>query len=65
VVVTVETVECAVCHKTHLQTPPPREDGTFDARDWDWYKDNYKGQYVVICKKAHDEMIAPKGSKKQ
>ena len=67
-VATVDTVECVLCHKTHLETPPEREcrnkDGVMvmghDAHDWTYYRDWYKGEYSVICKKTHDEIIAPK-----
>lgn len=57
----VETVECVICHKTHLETPPPREHNEFDARDWGYYRDNWEGVYSVICKKEHDALVAPKG----
>lgn len=58
---TISTVECVICHKTHLETPPVREDGELDARDWGYYREFYKGVYSVVCKKTHDEMLAPKG----
>lgn len=68
---TVSTVECAVCHVTHLETPPERmtldKDGKnvlgYDSRDWGYYRDFYNGEYTVICKKAHDDLLAPKLSK--
>lgn len=67
----VETVECVLCMKTHLETPPERmcrnKDGVMvlghDAHDWAYYREWYKGVYSVICKKVHDEMLAPKLSK--
>ena len=67
---TVETVECVICHKTHLELPPAR-DGVLnkegatvfgrDARDWTYYREWYQNAYVVVCKKEHDAMLAPKG----
>lgn len=70
-VATVETVECVVCHKTHLTTPPQKmtlnKDGVmvmgYDSRDWGYYRDMYKGVYSVICKETHDAELAPKLSK--
>ena len=70
-VATVSTVECVVCHVTHLETPPKRntlnKDGVmihgYDSKDWTYYRDSYKGVYSVICKKTHDELLAPKLSK--
>jgi hypothetical protein len=58
---TVETVVCVVCGKTHLETPPKREDGEFHHKDWGYYRDNWNGVYSVICKKEHDQLVAPKG----
>ena len=58
--ITVSTVECVICFTTHLETPPPRDTGEYDARDWTYYRDNYKGVYAVVCKKTHDELLAPK-----
>ena len=58
---TVDTVECVICHKTHLETPPAREDGTRHHKDWGYYRDRWKGVYSVICKKTHDDLVAPKG----
>lgn len=58
---TVDTVECVICHKTHLETPPPREDGEYDARDWGYYRDNWNEVYSVICKTTHNDLVAPKG----
>ena len=60
-VTSIDTVECVICHKTHLETPPQRESGDYDARDWGYYRDNWKGQYSVICEKTHDDLVAPKG----
>lgn len=65
---TVSTVECVVCHTTHLETPPAKytlnKDGVmihgYDSKDWTYYRDMYKGVYSVICKKTHDDLIAPK-----
>lgn len=57
----VETVECVICFRTHLETPPPREMNEYDARDWGYFRDNWNGVYSVICKKVHDELVAPKG----
>lgn len=67
----VETVECAVCFKTHLETPPEKmtmnKDGVmvmgYDARDWSYYRDWYQGVYAVVCKKVHDKLLAPELSK--
>lgn len=66
---TISTVECVICHKTHLETPAQKmtqnKDGVlvfgFDARDWGYYRDNWNGVYSVICKKEHDALVAPKG----
>lgn len=57
----ISTVECVICHKTHLETPPVRDDGEYDARDWGYYRDSINGVYSVVCKKEHDAQIAPKG----
>lgn len=54
-------VRCAVCHKMHAETPLPREHNEFDARDWTYYREFHKGEYIVVCKKEHDAMLAPKG----
>lgn len=62
-VATVSTVECVVCHVTHLETPPLRADGELDAHDWTYYREWYKGAYSVVCKKAHDKMLAPELAK--
>jgi hypothetical protein len=35
--------------------------GEYDARDWGYYRDQWNGVYSVICKKSHDELVAPKG----
>lgn len=67
----VSTVECAVCFKTHLETPPqkmtPNMDGVmilgYDAHDWTYYREWYKGEYSVVCKKVHDKLLAPELSK--
>ena len=60
-VTSIDTVECVICHKTHLETPPKRESGDFDARDWGYYRERWNGVYSVICKKTHDDLVAPKG----
>lgn len=68
---TVSTVECVICHVTHLETPPQKitldKDGAnvlgYDSKDWTYYRDLYKGEYAVICKKTHDAELAPKLSK--
>lgn len=54
-------VSCAICHKIHAETPLARELNEFDARDWTYYREFYQGAYVVVCKKEHDDMLAPKG----
>lgn len=59
----VSTVECVICMKTHLETPPPRDTGEYDARDWTYYRDSYKGVYSVVCKQEHDALLAPELSK--
>ena len=60
---TVSTVECVICHTTHLETPRVREDGEYNAKDWTYYRDNYEGTYSVLCKKTHDDLISPKSMK--
>ena len=67
---TVSTVECVICHVTHLETPAERmtldKDGVmvlgYDSKDWAYYRDLYEGVYSVICKKTHDDLLAPKMS---
>lgn len=64
----VKTVECVICHKTHLEVPAEKQtlnkDGVmvlgFNSRNWGYYRDFYKGAYSVICKLAHDRVLAPK-----
>ena len=66
-VATVSTVECVICRKTHLETPPERmvrnKEGVMvfglDAHDWTYYREWYKGEYAVVCKKTHDKVLAP------
>lgn len=66
-VATVSTVECALCHKTHLETPPEREGVDLDGKrvigvwpkDFTYYRELYKGVYSVVCKKTHDDILAP------
>lgn len=45
----------------------PNKDGVmvlgYDSRDWGYYRDLYEGVYSVICKTAHDALLAPKLSK--
>ena len=65
---TVSTVECVICHVTHLETPAQKrtlnKDGVmvlgYDSKDWTYCRDSYKGVYSVLCKKTHDDLIAPK-----
>jgi hypothetical protein len=67
----VSTVECVICHLTHLETPAEKttmdKDGVmvlgYDSKDWTYYRDLYKGVYSVICKKTHDSLFATKTSK--
>lgn len=67
----VSTVECAVCMKTHLETPPEREGVDLDGKrvigvwpkDFTYYRDWYEGAYNVVCKKEHDAVLAPKLAK--
>lgn len=68
-VAVVDTVECVVCFKTHLEVPPEREGLNLDGvmvtgvwpADYSYYRDNYlKEGYSVICRKAHDKLLAPK-----
>jgi hypothetical protein len=67
-VATVDTVECVLCHKTHLETPAERmcrnREGImvmgYDAHDWTYNRELYKGVYSVVCKKTHDDILAPK-----
>lgn len=68
---TVSTVECVVCYKQHLETPPERmcrdRDGNmvmgYDAHDWTYNRELYKDVYSVVCKKVHDKMLAPELSR--
>ncbi len=62
-VATISTVECVVCNRTHLETPRPDDAGQFHAKDWGYYRDWYKGVYSPICKRVHDNLIAPKPAK--
>jgi len=34
-----------------------------DAHDWTYVRELYKGVYSVVCKKTHDDILAPKQSK--
>jgi hypothetical protein len=66
VVATVSTVECVICKKTHIETPPVREDGQHHAKDWGYYRDNFRTfGYAVICKRVHDDIVAPKPMKQE
>ena len=64
----VETVECVICHKTHLETPPEREGVDLDGKrvmgvwpkDFTYYREFHEGVYAVVCKKEHDAVLAPK-----
>lgn len=60
----INTVECVICHVTHLETPRVRENNEYDAKDWTYYRDSYLDLgYSVICKRVHDNLIAPKPAK--
>lgn len=53
-------LECVVCGSEHVETPPVRDDLTYDARDWTYYRDYYGDEgYAVICKRIHDKELAP------
>lgn len=51
-----------------MDTPPEREGRDLDGKmvtgvwptDYTYYKDFWNGEYVTICKKTHDELLAPK-----
>lgn len=65
-VAVVSTVECVICHVTHLETPPVREDGLLHAKDFGFYRDNFRTfGYSPICKRKHDDIVAPKPMKQE
>lgn len=61
-------LQCAVCGSEHVETPPERDGYNGDGVlvmgywpiDYTYYKDLYEGEYVVICKRVHDSLLAPK-----
>lgn len=62
-----EVVFCIVCFAQHDKHPAAREDefngrlidGVW-ARDYSYYKDNYKGQYGPICNDHDRDEISKK-----
>lgn len=53
-----EIVICIVCHQWHEEHPESGE-----ARDYTYYKDNYEGEYGVICLEHDRDEISERTAK--